>query len=501
MNETSSVGIGYYASVLLKRWKAILGVALIGLLAAIAVLVLVPRQWTASTVVNLNVIMAEPFNPARSASGLLDVSTEDQVASSYVVAARAEEALGTGTGVQTLRRNTSVDTGSDATTVTISYTADSPGAARAGADAMANAYLAYRQDQAEARKERILEQLQPRVNAIADALGGAEVLGSTSDDDGALILAQIASVEAQINELALIDTSGGSVLTPAAVNAVTQQPQRMAVLIAGVLAGLVLGVVLAFILNSLDRRVRGQHDVESAGAGPVLGLLTAWQATVPATGTDLGTFRAVRERLLAAELPLTVLTVIDDSHADVPSDVAANLAAVMAQDGFDVELILMGAPADYFESVKRGLDLIPDEAAADGQVFRSSRIEGLNVFRPLGQTKNHGADEYVTEAVRRRPVGQAAESVTILALPPHAEEASRLAAGRLSGGAVIVAETTRTRTRELQSSANQMNEAGAVLYGAVLVNRGRKLAGAVDTAENGRDSQQPSQSISGGAGQ
>ncbi|KRE78530.1 hypothetical protein [Arthrobacter sp. Soil763] len=480
MDENSSVGLGHYAVVLRRQWKTIALVTALGIGAAAGYLGLTPGSVTASTVVNLNVITTDPFNPAKASSALLDASTEQQLASSYVVAQAAASGLANGDSVEALRDGVNVTTSANGTTMTISYTSSTPQDARAGADALANSYLAYRQGQAEERKSKLQDQLQQQLTGLQKALPRA---GSSASS----MLAQIGSVQSQLNQLSLIDTSGGTVLDPAAQNEVSVQPQPATVMLTGSLAAFVLGLVLAFAVNMLDRRVRDWYDVRGAGAGPLLVRFAASRASMPATGADLDQFRVVRERLLASSNNrLRTLTVIDETRNSRPSDVAANLAVVLAEAGTRVELVLMGASDAQLGVLTTGLQLNSHGAGTDGRILRSALVQSLTVFRPQCGRTILDADEFVTEAVRRELIGRESGQVIILALPPSAPHASRLAAGRLSDLVLLVGECQRTRIDALALNAAEMNDVEAQLAGTVLVPAGRRIVDPENPAKEAR---------------
>ncbi len=471
MNEKSSVGIGHYVRVLKRQWKTIVAMGLLGLLGVVAFLYFIPSKVMASTLVNVNVIVSDPFNPSRPASGLLDAATENQLASSYVVAHNAAQTLQGGDDASALRDGVSVATGLNATTVRVSYKSSSAERARAGADALANSYLLYRQSEADARKTKMINQLQQQLTSLN------AVLGATALADRSALSGRISSVEYQINQLTAIDTTGGSVLTPAAENPVVAQPQSSTLLASGLLVGLVLGVILAFILNGQKRKVLDVYDVELIGAGPVLAELAGSKGTIPARGDDVNEFRMIRERMLAAAgTGLEAVTVIDTTHGGL-SDVAPNLAVVMAQTGTDVELVVMGTSEKYMTLLRDGLQLIPDSTDSDeeAEILASLRIPHLKVTRPDRTGTHDGADDLVTGVVRRRTAGRTPGTFIVLALPADAPYASRLAAARLAGAGLMVAERLRSSTDDLAAGAAQLDEVGAMLLGVVLLQRGRTI--------------------------
>ena len=479
MHEQSSVGIGHYILVLRRQWMTVVAMALLGSLATLGYLYFVPSKVVASTLVNVNVIASDPFNPSRPASGLLDAATESALASSYVVADGASAALRSGDTAAQLLDGVSVSIGPNTTTVKISYSSDSPARARAGADAIAHSYLAYRQSQADARKTTMLDQFDKQLEVLGTSLKTA------ATEERTAITNQASNIENQMNQLRAVDTTGGEIITPAAQNPTLRQPQSSTLVMAGLLVGLALGVILAFVFNALGRRVRDSYDIERSAAAPLLAELTSADSTIPARGEDLNDFRALRERLLAASpSSLGVLTLLDGTRGRTASDVAPNLAVVLAQAGTPVDLMVPGASEAYMALLSEGLSLSPaEDDDGEQQLFVSARFPGLTVIRTLRTDPGTGMDDFISREVHRRAADRTPGTALVLALPAGASAASVLAAGRLSAAALLVAERTWTQNRWITAAADQLRDVGVTLIAVALVRRGRSVG---QSTESGR---------------
>lgn len=471
MKDSASVGLGYYLFVLRRQWVTILATTLICVVAVAAYVAVVPGNVVATTAVNVNVIVSDPFNPSRPASGLLDTATEAKLATSYVVAAAAAKTLNSTETPNELREGVSVATVLNGTIVIISYAAPTEQRARAGADAVADAYLAYRQSNAENTKKKMIGNLEEQLNALNKTLAGMGLA-----DKSALNI-RISNVEYQINQLTTIDTNGGSVISPATENTVVTKPQPSLLIASGLLVGLVLGIILAFAFNAAAKRVRDANDVASAGAGPVLMSLDYPKGDIPPRGDELVSYRSLRERLLAStESDFGVLAVIDESVTWADSDVGPALAVVLAQAGHDVELVLMGATPEQQERMKAELQLTP--AASDPQddpdALVSTLIPALSVVYPASNTDETNTDEYVTDAVRQRVQDRLPGVIVVLGLPRHAAASSRLAVARLSHSALVVAQLRRTANSTLAVRAQEFADVNTEYHGVVLVRVSRK---------------------------
>ncbi|RJU01665.1 hypothetical protein D6T65_08975 [Arthrobacter frigidicola] len=475
MDEKSSLGMGHYLAVLRRHWKTVVAAMLIGLLLALAYLLTGGARVTASALVNVNVIVSDPFNPSRPASGLLDAATEGEIASSYVVASEASKEVPGGDSTADLRNNVDVKTGTDGTTALISYSSRTEARAVDGADAMATSYLAYRQEQADARRTTMRNQLEEQLAGLNTSLAapGADRVTLTN---------RISNIEFEINELNAIDTTGGTVITPAAESPVSTNYTR--VLGSGLAGGLVAGVLLAFLSHALRRRINDGYDVEQAGSGPVLAELVSPEPTLPARGAELDAYRAVRERLFAGRGPVTALAVIDATSGRAFYPVAPNLSVVLAQAGFEVELVLMGTTPEEMELMTEALQLRFGAKEGGAEVLVSESVPGLRVVEAARGASDHDADDYVTDAVRRRFLARKDSSpVVVLALPANAPSASRMAAARLAGAAVLTVEGGRTRKGEVEMTATELAGVRAELLGTLLVRGGRRMPHKPRTAE------------------
>ena len=474
MHEQSSVGIGHYLMVLKRQWMPVVAMALLGGLAALGYLYVVPGKVVASTLVNINVIVSDPFNPSRPASGLLDAATESALASSYVVADDAATQLHSGDNAAQLQEGVSVSVGPNSTTVKIAYSSDSPARAQAGADAIARSYLAYRQSQAEARKATMLDQFDKQLAALAASLKTAAPVDRTA------ITNRASNIENQMNQLRAVATTGGEILTPAAQNPTIRQPQSSTLVMAGLLVGLTLGVILAFIFNALGRRVRDSYDIERSTTAPVMADLALTESSIPARGGDLNDFRALRERLLAAcPSPLGVLTVADGTRGSGSSDVAPNLAVVLAQAGTPVDLMVPGASEAFMGLLTDGLSLSPAEGCGDDneQLLISARIPGLTVVRTFRSHDGEGADELISRKIQQRAAERSPGRAVVLALPAGAATASVLASARLSGAVLLVAEKRWTKNSWVAATTDQLGKVGVALVAVALVRGGRTAVG------------------------
>lgn len=476
--DNSSVELGRYLTALRRRWLTVVLCGAIGAGLGLGYLALRPPEATATALVNVNVISAEPFNYTREPSGLLDPQTEVQLARSAEVVSGAALAIGDGIRPSEVRAGLRAELISDATVLRISYSDEDRDDAVTGADAVAEGYIAYRSAQAEAKLDAITSQLTTQRNELREALRDVnERLAAArpnspraiqADSDRELLNLELDSLLQQINAVNGIDTTGGTVLTPATANEVFLSPNRTLLVLGGLVIGLLVGVVVAFVRDALDRRVVDDVDLSRADGGRLLGTVRSTHRPAGILdGAARDDLAIVRERLLAALGHHRQVAVVDD-HTGRPSNVAAGLAEMLAQRGESVELLLVDHPDDYLTTLREDLALEPVAGGGAGGAvqLRSTRLDSLTVtstpaadLRPVparaGGTAGHGSTE----------------SVCLVAVPAGAPQSARLTAVRRAGSVVLVVPRRRARVQEIRRVADEVRGVGARIVGTVLLHR------------------------------
>ncbi|MGO1319448.1 MAG: Wzz/FepE/Etk N-terminal domain-containing protein [Galactobacter sp.] len=341
-----SLGLDHYARVVLRQWRLIALVTVLGFVASAVYLVVAPRTFTAKTTLNLNIITTEPFKPQRAASGLLDRTTEVNIARSQIVAERAATLIGDGDTAREIRDASEVRTSADATVVDVIFSAPSADQAIDGADAVAKAYLDFRSEQAQVRVDSMLksyndqmEDLNAELKRTNQTLSAATPGSSTEVQARAeqqQLLTQINDLLAARNEVNTVDTTGGIVLTPAGKNTPYALPSRTTTVVTGGAVGLVLGVILAYVRNPFDRRVRTPKEAASLVGAPLLGQVN--QPKGMPELTEEAALRLTAERIGSTLQPETRLVIVDTTVTEGCSQTVLSLAQLLEQNSSDLFL-------------------------------------------------------------------------------------------------------------------------------------------------------------------
>jgi capsular polysaccharide biosynthesis protein len=443
----------------------------LGGLLATGYLFLTPPEATATSVVSVAPIISDPYSANRSSASLVDIQTEAQAASSMSVATLAATTLGPDVQPAELRSRLTTTPISSTTVMRVAITAPTAAQARAEADAVANAFLDYRSQQATVRIQAVLDKNSTRLDTLRQQLntvnktiasttaGSAEHTQAQTDKD--LLQQQISTLADQSSTFEDVDTSGGQVLTYAQVNAVTWSPSTPPVLAGGLLVGAVLGLVGAFVRQARDRQVRLSADIVDAGVGPVLARLAS-----PESGRDRGDHGALavaRERLLAHPTLCTgrgVLAYVEDPACPSAPDVAADLARTFADGGIQVHVICVPTEDGYSGAMSRLLDLQPHVGAGAG-ALESSIDDHVTAWWPQKRRGWMQATRHQLEAV-------SGDHLVIVVCPAGADDADRMAVCRIADAVVVFAVERVSQRASLHALRASAQAVDAPVLGAVV---------------------------------
>lgn len=256
------------ADVARRRWRLVVAGIAVGVLAATAALLLLPRTYVATTAVQVEPSGVETLTGERSGrtNGEINLDTQAQVVTSAAVAGPAATAAGDGLDATEARDRVSVTVPPNSSVLEISFAAASPRAARDGAAAFADAYLDYRTDrlatQIDEHVAGIQAELDARYEELTDATRtAARAEGAdrvTADARAEAAREEISGLHAERAPLTAVreSVSAGVVLTPAEEPVDASQPVPPLWLAGGALLGLALGAGIAYLTERGARRPR-----------------------------------------------------------------------------------------------------------------------------------------------------------------------------------------------------------------------------------------------------
>ncbi len=236
-----------------------LAVTLLGLVAAATL----PASYEATAVVLVSPVSADPTDTVTSGAEV-DVETELRLVTSNTVIDRASERLGAASIAMSptqLADSITASTPKDSRIIDIDFSAGTPELAQAGANAVADSYIAYRSELAEDATRSATEALNQQVATLKDELAVVEnAMAAAEEGSDAFITAAIEqsaisrdldTQQAALGNLNTISSNVGRVVDPAQVPAAPSGLGTVPIVLGALIGGLVLGCLAAFALSAV----------------------------------------------------------------------------------------------------------------------------------------------------------------------------------------------------------------------------------------------------------
>ncbi|MFF5172936.1 Wzz/FepE/Etk N-terminal domain-containing protein [Micromonospora sp. NPDC000089] len=342
------VGLVELARIPLRRWRTVLAVAGLVLLAVLGYVFVLPASYTATTSVVVRPVVTDPFSvPSGGADRAVNMTAETGIAASNDVIDRVSAI--TGRDTEDVADSLEVETPVGGQVLRFSYTAHHEREAVDGANGAARGYLELRRGIYETQRAAVLKSYDDTIALVTAqrtttqrSLPANQNTADPSPRTSALLDQlralndQLATLAEQRSKIASADLSPGSVTSAARSPVPSSRDAAPLILAAGLLGGLLLGALVAFVRESLDRRVRTSAEAGAIAGVPVLGTV----------GRDRhGMLDEPDLRYLVLALgswadgsrpkPLVLLSTVADEGRE---QVAAGVATVLAQDGHTVRL-------------------------------------------------------------------------------------------------------------------------------------------------------------------
>lgn len=478
--------VAHYMRLAVRGIPGMLLGAWLGASLALTYLLVYPPVYLATATVTVNAITSAPFDPGRSASGLVDPPTEAAIASSDKVARLAiARYRPLTTDPDTLRSSIEAEPVEDSTIMRITSSAEDVQQARAQADAVANAYLAYRAQEAEARRDAIVDELASTMQRVTEERSAARAqVGATAPDSQARAQAlvalqsadsQLEALQARRNELAGIDTSGGVLLNSANASPAYLSPSRPSVVASGTLGGALLGFLVSLLVSRWRGRIRRVSDLATmpgfvaavevpARKGPGPG------PTVPQVDDNL---RALRERLKQCRAPEAsggVVAVFEARPGPNLDDVALGLGAALSQDRGAL-LVVVGVPPEGHPKLTSQDSL---QGGPDGRL----RVNGHGSLRVAVCHVSDSPTEYdswfTEQASRAVQAAHSTGQTVVVWCADEPSEATRLRILSESDSLVLVATQGRTSLSVMRRWAGEADFSGVRCLAAVVITSRRR---------------------------
>src|SRR5829696_3144910 len=277
---------------------------------------------------------ATSIETGRRPDQIVSMAGEQRIMQSEAVAAIAGRKLGVTATPPELLEHLSVDVPADSQILRVHFRAVDPRTAQRGADAFAQAFLAFRKEDVGRRVANSRSSLQRQIAALAAKKAGQDAIAAPDS-----------SVTPEQRNL-----SPGAVIEPAALPTAASRARPVRVGL-GLVVGLVVGILAAFLWDRIDTRLRGPGELAERLGRPILGQIPRLRRR-RRRGASLAmvdqpesaaadAYRRLRARLteVTGRLELTSIMVVSPGHGEGKSTTAANLAVAVAESGRGVLLV------------------------------------------------------------------------------------------------------------------------------------------------------------------
>lgn len=472
-------------TVLRHHWILILIAVVLGVGSGAVYAANVDRSYTASSVVMLTPVAANPLAPeAATGSGAqltVALETEAEVVATPSIAEGVSERLGRLVPDEDVGEFLDVEVPEGTQMVRIAFTTDSAEAARESAQAFAEVYLDYREEQALDSVESSLATLRTEAEEIESELRAA-LTAADSDAFAArevdLFVDRLAVVNTQISTLESTMTDPGQVIQPAQEPSGSNEMGDLLIQgVAGVLA-LGLGVFIAWYREWRSSLV-SETTVEDVAGVPVFATVPTIKHRLTVLGSDAvhEAYRHLRAGVVANALrPCSLAVRAVGGHRDAPI-VAGNLALVLAEAGYSVLLVAADPDDRTVEAVtdvnagRPGLaDVLSGEMEMRDVLVQYS---GMTVL-PGGRRPESVRELYAGPQFRQ-VLKELRGRYDFVVLSTAGDESADGDAVCAAADAVLLVLTSRTSSHlQVSAALERFNRLGVHTMGAATVGSGRR---------------------------
>ena len=509
--DDEAVDLRVYLAVFARRWKVVVAVVALALLASLALSVTQPTRYRATADLLIraqsskSLISDSPSVNVNEAAR--DLNNEVQLFESEAVERAVDEAYTGPLDPKDVDASVVSDT-SDIVRATLTSSDAAEGAKLV--NLYVKTFISVRQSQqvdellsVGTEIQTKIADLDKRIASIRGPLDDLERRVANSPNDGSLraqrdsvaesisptltpLESQRAFFQSQLEQLDLIaditGTGGAQVVRGAkAEGAVSPNPVRDAAV--ALVLGAVLGVGVAFLVDTLDERVRTVADLERISAGlPTLALVPVSDSTVlthvavrdDPHGSAAEAYRGLRTALkfAAIDRPFKIVQVTSPTAGDGKTTTVANLAVAIAQGGERVAVVCCDLRRPRLHerlqvAMRPGLT---DVLVGDCPLNDAVQATGLGVYAVAAGSLPPNPSELLSTEKAASVVHALALEVDIVILdcPPVLPVTDALVISRLADATLVVVDSRSTERRAIRRSLQQLHQVGAPVVGLVL---------------------------------
>jgi Mrp family chromosome partitioning ATPase/uncharacterized protein involved in exopolysaccharide biosynthesis len=481
-DQTADPQHGQLLSVLRRYVTLLILLAVAGVGAGVAAALVLPAPYQATATVLVSPLQGNPYSPDGRGDDLVNLQTEAQLVATDRVAKIAEQKLGhepEGEIAVAVPPNTQV--------LNLTYTATNSANARSGAQAFADAYLAYRQQRAQdvvnnqltklkGQADKVQRQLLKTNREMAAASGAKR---ATLQQRVTAYTNQLGVIDEQANDIGSTPISPGQVITPAGAPDGPGQIRTAAFGAGGLVGGVVIGLAVVLLRERLNQRLRNAEAIEAMGVRTL--------STIPAGGPPGDTLALVSapkspvgeayRRLRAA----VVATAPQTPVALLVTSATPGGSARLASANLAVSLAFAGAKTIMIDATTEDADVSTlFGARPGGKGLSDTLLSGTDPatllihtdsqlrLLPRGPRAQEAAHRYSGPRMREtvKVLRRRSEYVVVNAASLHDADAQALCT--FVDAVVLVANQGVTTREELRQAYVEAERAGVTVLGALL---------------------------------
>lgn len=270
-------------------------------------------------------------------------------------------------------------------------------------------------------------------------------------------------------------------LSSADLAGVSVSPSANRWILLGAFGGLFIGYAIAILWSIVDRRIRVSEDVERHTTTPVIAALPLSDAigreTLTGADSDFQSEEALRKlrtnlRFASIDNQLKSVVVSSPNPAEGKSSVAFQLAQVMAAAGEDVVLIDADLRRPTLDKTMGldgalGLSQVLAGAVSLDRALQKTEQAGLFVL-PAGQIPPNPSELLGSNKMAELIETLSKELFVILDAPPLLPVTDAAVLSHVSSGLLLVVRSGKTNTDEMETALLNVEHAGGKTIGIVL---------------------------------
>ncbi len=298
------------AGSLKRHWRVVAVTAVVGLILGVLVSFALPSRYEATASVSVNPMNADPLGATADAARSVSMPTEVSTATSAKVAAAAAKLLkgDRSLSAQDVREATHVESPEDSLILDIRFTGSSADEAADGAEAVAEAYLAERQADAQAEVTRLTTATQAQVADVQARSLQPEFAGAVQQRTLQL---QADALGTRLATLGGIDLTPGQVVGSPEVPHHPSTPGALPLGLAGLFLGLLAGIPLALTKKEENSEIGGVDGLQAIGDQIVL---DGTKDTNRADTWDIAAFMLKIPTDIGIEDPFLIMVDAEEQH-------------------------------------------------------------------------------------------------------------------------------------------------------------------------------------------